>query len=800
MADLVPKKDDAALSSEEEGEMRDGSEEDVKMEEMEEGKAAKRKHSDDEEEGVKKKKKKKEKKHKKDKKKKKDKEKEKEKGKEKEAKEKDDEKSHGRDEEVKKSHSDDRSRRSPSDTRVSSERRKETRADSKDRVRERTRSPRRDDRKDDRRAESRERARDRTRSPRREERREDRREDSRERVRNRSRSPRRDDRREVKRADSKDRIRNRTRSPRRDDRREDQRDRRRYSRSPARRETSRRDYSRRRTPSRDSRDHRDDRRRRSSNDGRRRDRSDERRKSKNGDEKRERSESPPKIDPEWTMDSDDDEEKKIEEMRKRRQEMAKKTAIENQSLQGTPQAETEDSEVEEELLKEGEALLGRDREMRSESPCTSGTDSPMDFIKELEEKRKMTGLDGTLTEEEPEKKDEKTEDEKNENEKKEEKADNKKAMEFDMFAEHVEIEEITPAVAVLESVDATNLSLKDNWDDAEGYYRVRGGEVLDGRYRVFGVVGNGVFGNVVRCADLERKTTVAIKIARNHDTMRKAGIKEAQMIRKLNEADRGDKMHCLQMHTTFDHHNHLCLVFENQSMNLRELLKKYGVKVGLSLSAVRRYSRQLLLALKLLKKCGIVHADIKPDNILVNETKSAIKLCDFGTSGTISEQQLAPLLVSRFYRAPEIMMGILHDYSIDLWSVAVTLYELYTGKIMFSGDDNNHMLKLFSDVKGPYPNKLVRKGAFKDEHFDSNCNLLYHEKDKVTLRDKITVLTNIRASRNLEEELVGNQRLNAESKGVVKEFANLLDKLLIVDHTKRMTVGEALNHPFIKGP
>lgn len=83
------------------------------------------------------------------------------------------------------------------------------------------------------------------------------------------------------------------------------------------------------------------------------------------------------------------------------------------------------------------------------------------------------------------------------------------------------------------------------------------------------------------------------------------------------------------------------------------------------------------------------------------------------------------------------MLGLPYDFGIDLWSVAVTLYEVYTGKIMFAGKSNNQMLKFMMDLKGKFPNKMVRKAQFKDQHFDQNCNFLYHEIDKVTQRDKV---------------------------------------------------------------
>lgn len=98
----------------------------------------------------------------------------------------------------------------------------------------------------------------------------------------------------------------------------------------------------------------------------------------------------------------------------------------------------------------------------------------------------------------------------------------------------------------------------------------------------------------------------------------KTGLKELEILKKLNSADPEDKNHCLRLYRHFFHKNHLCLVFEPLSMNLREVLKKYGKDVGLNVKAVRSYSHQLFMALRLLKKSNILHADIKPDNILVS--------------------------------------------------------------------------------------------------------------------------------------------------------------------------------------
>ena len=177
---------------------------------------------------------------------------------------------------------------------------------------------------------------------------------------------------------------------------------------------------------------------------------------------------------------------------------------------------------------------------------------------------------------------------------------------------------------------------------------------------------------------------------------------------------------------------HLCMVFEAMDMNLREVLKKYGRNIGLNITAVRAYAAQLLIALKHTKQYGILHADIKPDNILVDKSNRHLKLADFGSAMLVGENERTPYLVSRFYRAPEVILGLAYDFAMDTWSIATALFELFTGKILFPGNTNNQMLKVMQEVKGPFPRRMLRKGIFVEKHFDSEGRFMSIEADPVT--------------------------------------------------------------------
>ena len=136
----------------------------------------------------------------------------------------------------------------------------------------------------------------------------------------------------------------------------------------------------------------------------------------------------------------------------------------------------------------------------------------------------------------------------------------------------------------------------------------------------------------------------------------------------------------------------------------------YGSRIGISLEAVKSYTYQLFRALYHLKKNKIIHADIKPDNIMVSKDLKKCKLIDFGNAMDISELPNSPEIVARYYRAPEIFLGLQLDYGIDMWSAAVSIFEMYTGKLLFNGNSNSSMVKQMMVLKGPFTNKMLKKG------------------------------------------------------------------------------------------
>ncbi|KAK4188435.1 putative Serine/threonine-protein kinase prp4 [Podospora australis] len=339
-------------------------------------------------------------------------------------------------------------------------------------------------------------------------------------------------------------------------------------------------------------------------------------------------------------------------------------------------------------------------------------------------------------------------------------------------------------------------------DDKDGYYKIRPGELLDGRYRISTTLGRGMFSGVARAEDGATKQVVAIKIMRNNDALRKGGFTEIAILQKLNAADPENKKHIVRFERSFEYKGHLCMAFENLSMNLREVLKKFGNNVGINLHATRIYAAQIFIALGHMRKCSIIHADLKPDNILVNEARNMLKICDLGTAidrsdAATASTEITPYLVSRFYRAPEIILGMQYDYAVDMWSIGCTLYELYTGKILFTGDSNNQMLKNIMEIRGKFSAKLYRRGQLAGMHFDDFGNFISVERDKVLGKTTVRTLPVVKPTRDLRTRLLAaSSGMNDTESKELNHFIDLLERCLTLNPDKRLTPAEALRHPF----
>ncbi|UNI23923.1 Non-specific serine/threonine protein kinase [Purpureocillium takamizusanense] len=309
---------------------------------------------------------------------------------------------------------------------------------------------------------------------------------------------------------------------------------------------------------------------------------------------------------------------------------------------------------------------------------------------------------------------------------------------FDMFAEDFDEVKYAAQRAKASDTRQTQGGILEG-DDSEGFYKLRVGEILDSRYKVQSVLGQGMFARVARAVNQETQKVVAIKIIRNNTALRKGALTEIAILKKLNDGDPSNKKYIVRFEQSFDHQGHLCMVFEGLEMNLREVLKKFGKNVGINLEGTRRFARQIFVALDHMRRSSIIHADLKPDNILIHETRQFVKICDLGTAidrddAATAHSQVTPYLISRFYRAPEVILGMDYDYAIDVWSIGCTLFELFTGKILFPGENNNQMLKLMMELRGRMYPKYYKRGQMWPHHFDDRDNFVSVTRDKLTNR------------------------------------------------------------------
>ncbi|KAI9481289.1 MAG: kinase-like domain-containing protein [Benjaminiella poitrasii] len=262
----------------------------------------------------------------------------------------------------------------------------------------------------------------------------------------------------------------------------------------------------------------------------------------------------------------------------------------------------------------------------------------------------------------------------------------------------------------------------DGYDNEDFDYILYVNDILGNteghKYLIMDVLGSGTFGQVVKCRNIKTQEIVAVKVVKNKLAYFKQSMMEVAILEMLNQRyDVHDEHHLLRLRDTFIHKKHLCLVFELLSVNLYELIKQNHFR-GLSTNLVRVFTAQILDALTVLNEARIIHCDLKPENILLKNLESpTIKVIDFG-SACHEVQTMYTYIQSRFYRSPEVLVGLPYTSAIDMWSLGCIAAELFLGLPLFPGSSEYNQLSRIVEMLGTPPNYMIEVGKNAHRYFD----------------------------------------------------------------------------------
>ena len=196
---------------------------------------------------------------------------------------------------------------------------------------------------------------------------------------------------------------------------------------------------------------------------------------------------------------------------------------------------------------------------------------------------------------------------------------------------------------------------------------------------------------------------------------------------------------------------------------------------------LRRFAKQLLGSLLLLKSKKVIHCDLKPENVLLaHPARSEIKVIDFGSS-CLENEKVYTYIQSRFYRSPEVILGMSYGMAIDMWSLGCILAELLTGYPIFPGENEQEQLACIMEVFGPPEKHLIEKSTRKKLFFDSLG------------KPRVTVSSKGKRRRPSSKSL--QQALKCEDEA----FLDFITRCLRWDPDRRLRPDEAIIHEFING-
>ncbi|CAL8355263.1 unnamed protein product [Merluccius merluccius] len=335
-------------------------------------------------------------------------------------------------------------------------------------------------------------------------------------------------------------------------------------------------------------------------------------------------------------------------------------------------------------------------------------------------------------------------------------------------------------------------------DDGEGHLIYHIGDMLRARYEIMSTLGEGAFGKVVECVDHGNAgARLALKIIKNIDRYREAAMSEVEVLEQMNSLDYDQRYPCVRMLDWFDYHGHVCIAFELLGLSTYDFLKENNFQ-PFPIDNIQHMAYNIIRAVKFLHKNKLTHTDLKPENILFIDSQYDIeyspilrrdqrslknpdvKVVDFGNA-TYDHEHHTSVVSTRHYRAPEVILDLGWDHSCDVWSIGCILVEYYLGTTLFQTHDSKEHLAMMERILGPIPTKLLQKTR----------------KRRYVHRYKLDWDSNSSSGRFVKKTCKPlKEYMMCQSEDHQKLF-DLVEKLMEYDPAKRLSLEQALKHPFL---
>uniref|UniRef100_A0A669C641 Protein kinase domain-containing protein n=1 Tax=Oreochromis niloticus TaxID=8128 RepID=A0A669C641_ORENI len=281
-------------------------------------------------------------------------------------------------------------------------------------------------------------------------------------------------------------------------------------------------------------------------------------------------------------------------------------------------------------------------------------------------------------------------------------------------------------------------------------------------------LGEGGFGVVTRCRNTKNNQIVAIKVNKSYPEILQQAKHEIFILEQLQRLN-PDRCNIVEWNGYFLDGERICLNFELLDQSLWDYIGGWNNQ-GLPIRELRPILHQIANALFHLGSVGIVHADLKPANIMVvnrHESPVKVKLIDFGLACPASAVSPGYRVGTVGYCAPEVMLGIPYDEAIDMWALGLVAVELATGVPLYPGEDDYDVLKFIIETQ---------------EQFQYETNYQSKETRYIKLKrlDDLEQLLKVRRGPENGQQL----------------FVRLIKQMLALDANQRITPSEVLKHPF----